>query len=145
MTPRTRWILRGIALAALAGLAVSSLSLVHHYGREQTSYCDLGASFNCDIVNRSIYSSVLGIPVALIGMLGYLGMLGLATIYRTQAETPVMLLTASVAGLGFALYLTYIEKFVLATWCILCLSSLAAISAIAILSVLLVVRERRRA
>ena len=60
MTPRTRWILRGIALAALAGLAVSSLSLVHHYGREQTAYCDLGASFNCDIVNRSIYSSVLG-------------------------------------------------------------------------------------
>jgi vitamin-K-epoxide reductase (warfarin-sensitive) len=145
MTPRTRWILRGIALAALAGLAVSSVSLVHHYGREQTPYCDLGASFNCDIVNRSIYSSVLGIPVALIGIVGYLGMLGLATVYRTQAETPVMLLAASVAGLGFALYLTYIEKFVLATWCILCLSSLAAISAIAILSVSLVVRDRRRA
>jgi uncharacterized membrane protein len=145
MTPRTRWILRGIAVAALAGLAVSSVSLVHHYGREHTSYCDLGASFNCDLVNRSIYSSVLGIPVALIGVLGYLAMFGLATVYRTKAETPVMLLAASVAGLGFALYLTYIEKFVLATWCILCLSSLAAISAIAILSVWLVVEDRRRA
>jgi uncharacterized membrane protein len=145
MTPRARWILRGIALAALAGLAVSSLSLVHHWGREHTSYCDLGASFNCDIVNRSIYSSVLGIPVALIGILGYLGLLGLATVYRSQAETPVMLLAGSVAGLGFALYLTYIEKFVLATWCILCLSSLAAISAIAILSGALVVADRRRA
>jgi uncharacterized membrane protein len=144
MTPRARWILPGIALAAVAGLAVSSVSLIHHYGREQTSYCDLGASFNCDIVNRSIYSSVLGVPVALIGILGYLGMLGLATVYRTKAGTPVMLLTASVAGLGFALYLTYIEKFVLATWCILCLSSLAAISAIAILSVSLIVADRRR-
>jgi uncharacterized membrane protein len=145
MTPRARWILLGIALAAVAGLAVSSVSLVHHYGREQTSYCDLGASFNCDIVNRSIYSSVMGIPVALIGILGYLGLLGLATVYRTRAETPVMLLTGSVAGLGFALYLTYIEKFVLATWCILCLSSLAAISAVAILSLALVVADRRRA
>lgn len=145
MTPRARWILLGIALAAVAGLAVSSVSLVHHYGRERTSYCDLDASFNCDIVNRSIYSSVMGIPVALIGILGYLGLLGLATVYRTKAETPVMLLTGSVAGLGFALYLTYIEKFVLATWCILCLSSLAAISAIAILSVALVVGDRRRA
>ena len=84
MTPRARWILRGIALVALAGLAVSSVSLVHHYGREQTSYCDLGASFNCDIVNRSVYSAVLGIPVALIGILGYLGLLGLATVYRTR-------------------------------------------------------------
>jgi vitamin-K-epoxide reductase (warfarin-sensitive) len=144
MTPRARWILPGIALAAVAGLAVSSLSLVDHYGREQTSYCDLSASLNCDIVNRSIYSSVMGIPVALIGILGYLGLLSLATVYRSQAETPVMLLTGSVAGLGFALYLTYIEKFVLATWCILCLSSLAAISAIAILSGALVVADRRR-
>jgi len=92
-----------------------------------------------------MYSAVMGIPVALIGIFGYLGLLGLATLYRTKAETPVMLLTGSVAGLGFALYLTYIEKFVLATWCILCLSSLAAISAIAILSVALVVADRRRA
>jgi vitamin-K-epoxide reductase (warfarin-sensitive) len=145
MTPQARWILSGIALLAAAGLVVSSVSLVHHYGREQTSYCDLGASFNCDIVNRSTYSSVMGIPVALIGILGYLGLFGLATVYRTRAETPGMLLTGSVAGLGFALYLTYIEKFVLATWCILCLSSLAAISAITILSVALVVRDRPRA
>jgi vitamin-K-epoxide reductase (warfarin-sensitive) len=145
MTPPARRILLGIALVAVAGLAVSSVSLVQHYGREQTSYCDLGASFNCDIVNRSMYSAVLGIPVALIGILGYLGLLGLATVYRTKTETPVMLLTGSVAGLGFALYLTYIEKFVLATWCILCLCSLAAISAIAILSMALVVADRRRA
>jgi uncharacterized membrane protein len=145
MTPRARWILPGIALLAAAGLAVSSLSLVHHYGRDPTSYCDLGASFNCDIVNRSTYSSVMGIPVALIGILGYLGLFGLATVYRTRAETPLLLLTGSVAGLGFALYLTYIEKFVLATWCILCLSSLAAIAAIAILSLALVVRDRPRA
>jgi uncharacterized membrane protein len=143
MTPPARWLLRGIALVAVAGLAVSSLSLVQHYGRGPTSYCDWGASFICDIVNRSVYSAVMGIPVALIGMLGYLGLLGLATVYRSQAETPLMLLTGSLAGLGCALYLTYIERFVLATWCILCLSSLAAISAIAILSVALLDAGRR--
>ena len=42
-----------------------------------------------------------------------------------------MLAMASLAGLGFALYLTYIEGFVLAAWCILCLSSLALIFCIA--------------
>jgi len=41
----------------------------------------------------------------------------LATIYRDKAETPILLLIASTSGLGFALYLTYIEKFVLAAWC----------------------------
>jgi len=134
-----------IALLALAGMAVSSVSLHHHYGTSATSYCDFGANFNCDIVNRSTYSTVLGIPDALIGILGYGTLLALATLYRRKAETPVLLLIASVAGLGFALYLTYIEAFVLATWCILCLSSLTLIFTITVLSAFLVAKSRRRA
>jgi len=116
-----------IALVAGAGVAVCSVSLYHHFGTSKTSFCNFGESFNCDIVNRSPYSTVLGVPVALIGILGYLLILALATVDRDKAETPVMLLVASVGGLGFALYLTYIEKFVLQSWCILCLSSLVLI------------------
>src|SRR5580692_8956544 len=127
MNSAVRRVFQLIALLALAGIVVSSVSLHHHYGTSRTNYCDFGASFNCDIVNRSIYSTVLGIPDALIGILGYGLLLALATFYRTKTETPLMLLIASTAGLSFALYLTYIEKFVLATWCILCLSSLTLI------------------
>jgi uncharacterized membrane protein len=134
MTSTARRIFQLIALLALAGVVVSSVSLHHHYGTSQTNYCDFGVSFNCDIVNRSVYSTVLGIPDALIGIFGYGLILALATRYRTKAETPLMLLIASTAGLGFALYLTYIEKFVLATWCILCLSSLTLIALITSLS-----------
>jgi uncharacterized membrane protein len=142
---KARWILFGIALLSVAGIAVSAVSLHHHYQKDETSYCDFGQSFNCDIVNRSIYSEVMGIPVAGIGIAGYLALLVLATMLRARAETPALLLLGSLAGLGFALYLTYIEKFVLATWCILCLSSLALISGIAILSVVLTVQGRKRA
>jgi len=145
MTSTARRIFLAIAVLALAGIVVSSVSLHHHYGTSKTNYCDFGESFNCDIVNRSIYSTVLGIPDALIGILGYAALLALASLYRTKAETPAMLLIASVAGLGFALYLTYIEGFVLATWCILCLSSLTLIFAIAVLSLVLVVHGMRRA
>lgn len=134
-----------IAVLALAGIAVSSVSLYHHYGTSKTNYCDFGENFNCDIVNRSTYSTVLGIPDALIGILGYGALLALATLYRRKAETPVMLLMASVVGLGFALYLTYIEAFVLATWCILCLSSLTVIFLIAVLSAYLATTPIRRA
>jgi len=81
-----------------------------------------------------VYSSLFGIPVALIGIVGYLALLGLATVWGKREETPRMLLLASLAGLGFALYLTYIEGFVLATWCILCLTSLTLILTIAVLS-----------
>src|SRR5206468_2515893 len=132
-----------IALIAAAGVVVSSISFYHHFGTSKTSFCSFGESFNCDIVNRSTYSTVLGVPVALIGILGYLLILALATVYRDKAETPVMLLIASVGGLGFALYLTYIEKFVLQAWCVLCLSSLALILGEVVLGGILSVKSFR--
>lgn len=145
-TPRfTRRILLTIALLASGGVLVSSASLYHHYGTSATSYCDIGENFNCDIVNRSTYSTIAGFPVATIGILGYLATLLLATVYRSKPEVPAMLAVASLAGLAFALYLTYIEGFVLAAWCVLCLSSLALIFGIAVLSSTLWMRGAGRA
>jgi vitamin-K-epoxide reductase (warfarin-sensitive) len=130
-----------IALLSCAGMGVSAVSLYHHYGTSKSSFCDFGNSFNCDMVNRSIYSSIAGIPVALIGMVGYAVLLLLSTVYQGKAETPVLLLLASLAGLGFALYLTYVEAFVLAVWCVLCLCSFALIILIAGLSASLVLKR----
>ena len=125
-----------MATLATAGVLVSSFSLYHHFSKSKTSFCDIGQSFNCDLVNRSQYSTVLGVPVALIGILGYLLLLALATVYRRKAETPVMLAIAALFGLGFALYLTYLEAFLIGTWCILCLTSLALITSISVLAAL---------
>jgi uncharacterized membrane protein len=128
VTALTRRLMNLVALLAVCGIAVSSVSLQHHYATSKTAYCDIGQTFNCDIVNRSEYSSIFGIPVALIGMLGYAALAGLALAYRERRETPAMLFGAAAAGLAFALYLTYIEGRVLGVWCILCLSSLALIA-----------------
>jgi len=132
---RTSRIYPAIALLAFAGILVSSISLYHHFSKSKTSFCDIGQSFNCDLVNRSEYSMFHGIPVALLGILGYLLILALATVYREKAETPFILAGTTLAGLGFALYLTYIEAFVLHAWCILCLSSLALVAIASTLSV----------
>jgi vitamin-K-epoxide reductase (warfarin-sensitive) len=123
-----------IAVLAVAGIAVSAVSLERHYAKSATTFCDLGERFNCDIVNRSEYSRVMGIPVAGIGVVGYGVLLGLATVWRSRVGTPLRLLVAALAGLGFALYLTYVEGYVLETWCILCLSSLGLIAGIAVLA-----------
>jgi len=122
---------------------VSSVSLKNHYATSKTEFCDIGNSFNCDIVNRSEYSEILGIPVALIGMVGYAAVLGLATVYRERRETPSLIFAGAAAGLAFALYLTYIEGRVLGVWCIMCLSSLALISGIAVVSGVLWFRSRQ--
>ena len=42
----TKGIFLLIAVLAVAGTVVSSVSLYHHYGTSQTSYCDFGESFN---------------------------------------------------------------------------------------------------
>ena len=131
---RNRFLFLTVAILAVAGVAVSAVSLERHYAKSATAFCDFGERFNCDIVNRSEYSRVMGIPVAGIGMVGYGVLLILATVYRSRAETPLRLLVAAIGGLGFALYLTYVEAYVLETWCILCLSSLGMIAGIAVLA-----------
>ncbi len=141
LTPR---LMNLVAILAVCGIAVSSVSLQHHYATSKTAYCDIGETFNCDIVNRSEYSSILGIPVALIGMLGYAALTALATVYRERRETPIMLLSAAAAGLAFALYLTYIEARVLGVWCILCLSSLVLIATTTILAAMIWWRGSRQ-
>jgi len=145
MTPLRRKLSLAVALLSLAGIVVSSVSLYQHVSSSKTSYCDFGESFNCDIVNRSTYSTVAGIPVALIGIFGYLTLLTLTTVFRIKPETPAILFVLSLAGLAFAIYLTYIEAVVLATWCILCLSSLAVIFTITVLSSFLMLHTRRGA
>jgi vitamin-K-epoxide reductase (warfarin-sensitive) len=133
-TVHNRGLFVAIAVLAVAGIVVSAISLQRHYAKSATAFCDVGEKFNCDIVNRSEHSAVMGIPVAGIGIAGYAALLALVTIYRSRAETPTRLLAAAVAGLAFALYLTYVEGYVLETWCILCLSSLALIAMITILA-----------
>jgi uncharacterized membrane protein len=143
MNPRLQRLFSLVAILAVGGIVVSSVSLKHHYATSKTEFCDIGNTFNCDIVNRSEYSEILGIPVALIGMVGYAAILGLATVYRERRETTALIFAGASAGLAFALYLTYIEGRVLGVWCIMCLSSLALISGIAAMSGVLWFRSRQ--
>lgn len=131
-----------VAILAIAGIVISSVSLQRHYAKSASQFCDIGEKFNCDIVNRSEYSTLMGIPVAGIGVAGYAFLLALATAYRSRVETPLRLLLASSGGLAFALYLTYVEGYILDTWCLLCLSSLTMIVVITLLAALVKLRAR---
>jgi uncharacterized membrane protein len=122
-----------LSLLCIAGTVLSALSTNNHYTTSTTSYCSLDATFNCDIVNRSVYSTLWGVPVALIGLAGYIVLL-LLTIVRLNITSRRLRFLFALGGLGFALYLTYIEDQVLHTWCLLCLGSLAAILSITVLS-----------
>ena len=117
-----------LAILALSGMAVSSLALREHY-RTDTSPCSINERWDCGIVNHSPYAMLGEIPVAVIGIAGYLllGVLALRRAYRS-------LLAAALLGLAFSLHLAHIEAHVLGVWCIYCVASLGVISAISLLA-----------
>ncbi len=119
-----RWIL---VVLALVGIATSGLALREHY-RTDTSPCSINERWDCGIVNHSPFAVLGGIPVAEIGIAGYLllGALALKKAFR-------LMLAAALGGLGFSLYLTRIEASVLGVWCIYCVISLGVISQMSLL------------
>jgi vitamin-K-epoxide reductase (warfarin-sensitive) len=117
-----------LVLLTVIGIVVSALALREHYRTEGFAPCDINERWDCGIVNQSPYAVLWGIPVAAIGIAGYLlmGALALKRAYR-------LLLAATLAGLGFSLYLAHIEKDILGVWCIYCVISLGVISLMSLL------------
>ncbi|HWW14066.1 MAG TPA: vitamin K epoxide reductase family protein [Candidatus Dormibacteraeota bacterium] len=121
----------GLILLATLGIVVSALALREHYRTEGDSPCSINERWDCGIVNHSPYAMVpgTGIPVAVLGIAGYLLMAALAWRRAWRA-----LLAAALAGLAFSLYLAHIEAHVLGVWCIYCVISLGIISLISFLA-----------
>jgi len=137
------WLLILICLLAVVGLVLSTMSLVAHYKKSPTEYCDLGDNFNCDIVNRSPWSEIAHVPVAGIGVAGYVFLFVMSWMAARRPQAAVFMLLAALCGLAFAIRLTYIEAYKLEVWCVLCLGSLVVISLITILSAARVITARR--
>jgi uncharacterized membrane protein len=80
-------------------------------------------------VNHSPFAELAGVPVAAIGIAGYLVIGGLA-FWRQRA----LVFLCALAGMGFALRLTFIEEFALGVWCLYCVISQVVIALITLLS-----------
>ncbi|MGD1063774.1 MAG: vitamin K epoxide reductase family protein [Terracidiphilus sp.] len=118
-----------IACLSLAGVLVSSLALRVHYSTA-TEPCSINEHWDCGIVNHSSYSVVFGVPVAAVGICGYL-LLGILALTRRR----FLLLFAALIGLGFALHLSGVERNILSVWCLYCVISQGIIALITLLSV----------
>ncbi len=127
-----------IVFLALVGIVVASLALREHY-RVGTSPCSINDRWDCGTVNHSPYAVLGKIPVAIIGIGGYV-LLGVLAAVRARK----FLIVAAVIGLAFSLYLTRIEAYVLEVWCIYCVASLAVITLITASSAVDLVMNRNR-
>jgi len=116
-----------IAVLALAGVVVSALALHVHYSTGP-EICSINERWDCGIVNHSPFAEIEHVPVAVMGIAGYLMMAGLA-FWRQR----YLLLLVAIAGMGFALRLTFIEELVLQVYCVYCVISQGLIALITLL------------
>ena len=117
------------ALLALAGLFLSLYLTLWHYGFMGALQCGTGG---CEVVQTSRWATVAGLPVAAVGVGGYLVLLVIAMVgvqerWAVRREPTVWLVALSGIGVVFTAYLTYLEAFVIDAWCRWCLGSAAII------------------
>lgn len=127
-------------LLALIGVAISLYSFLHNQGFASGEFCHINDSFDCDVVNKGPYSTIVGIPVSIIGVIGYAFIaLGAFLKWRSPHDRSLnlFLLLATIGGFLFSLYLSGLEAFVLDAWCLVCLTSQVNIILLMILAAIL--------
>ena len=132
-----------LAVLAALGIMVSSLALRVHYSTG-VEPCDINARWDCGVVNHSRFAvvnlgPVHGLPVAAVGIAGYAVLLVLAL-----AGARKLLLLSAGLGLGYALYLTHIERDLLQVWCLYCVFWLGLIGLIRVVGAGWVMLGRKR-
>jgi uncharacterized membrane protein len=120
---------------AVVGLGVAGyLTYVHYAGLHPVCV----SSGGCETVQSSHYAKLAGIPVPVLGLLGYAGILGSLLI---RGDTGRMATAGlAIVGFGFSLYLTYLELFVIKAICQWCVGSAVIMTALAILAVVRLLR-----
>src|SRR3989344_3467526 len=108
-----------LVVLSLLGVLIMGYLLSLHFSEEGGSFCNLGEGLSCDIVNKSIYSTIMGIPMSLLGLLYFIAVF-VGVIKSYDDKTLRIIALATVAFLGPSLYLTIIELTVIKSICVFC-------------------------
>jgi uncharacterized membrane protein len=119
-----------ILVIALIGVAIATYLVYIHYAGIKP-ICAAGNG-GCERVQTSAYSKLAGIPVAVLGLAGYLGILASLAIPRDTGRLAGAAIALS--GFGFSLYLTYREIFTIKAICQWCVGSAVLMTALAVLT-----------
>src|SRR3989344_5283247 len=101
---------KAFLITAFIGMLLSVYAIPLHFANDGSSLCDIGETLSCDKVNKSQWSTFVGVPVAFLGLIAY---------------AVVFLLVITVIMFAFQAYLTITEIFFIHAYCIVCLGSQA--------------------
>jgi uncharacterized membrane protein len=114
-------LIRVMIVLAVLGLADASFLTILHYGHIKVP-CTSSRN-SCQTVQTSKYSTIGGVPVALLGLIGYIGIVG-SLVVREREWTRLATLALTLFGFGFSAFLTWQETFTIpghpiyCEWCV---------------------------
>jgi uncharacterized membrane protein len=127
------WVRRAVIVLSLIGVGIAGyLTWVHYAGLEVVC---LAGGGGCEKVQSSDYAELAGIPVALLGLLGYIGILG-STLFLPDETGRLCSAFLALVGFGFSMYLTWAELFRIHAICQWCVGSAVLMTALAVLTLI---------
>ncbi len=125
-----------ILVLALIGVGVAGyLTYVHYEGLKVLCL----SSGGCETVQASRYAKLDGVPVAVLGLAGYVGILASLAVRGEMGR--VAGFAVALIGFGFSMYLTYRELFTIKAICQWCVSSAVLMTLLAVLTAIRAVRD----
>jgi len=124
-----------IITLALAGVFIMGYLTYLHYAPTPIggSVCNIGEGLSCDVVNKSAYSEIFGIPMSVLGI-AYFTLVTVLAIWRYSAPTLSFIALFLIVLLGPSLYLSIISKTVLKNMCLFCEASKVIMVVLVLLS-----------
>lgn len=135
-----------VSILAVIGLLNAGYLLWQHYAPSGSAFCNISPTLSCDVVNKSTFAEILGFPVSGLGLLGNAFFLALGITLTRPSRDPriaFLLLASAIPAMGFSLYLTGVEAFLLGVYCPLCLLSQVQVTTILGLASAAAIKEWR--
>ncbi len=137
-----KWFYRTMIVLAVIGLLVATYMTIYKWTNNDAMCLGSG---DCSTVNASRYADVNGIPVALIGVLGYAAILGML-LFENRADflrqnSTLLTFGLALTGFLFTVWLIYAEIFLIKAFCPFCVTSQVAMTIIFILSIIRLARQ----
>lgn len=115
----------GTTVAGALG-SLASLYLARQHANPGDSICNIGETFNCDLVNTSAYSELLGIPIAILGAAFYVAVTTVGSMALSDEEkypnAPVLVTLFSAPAVLYGVFLAWASTQV-GAWCLFCIST----------------------
>ena len=127
---------RAVAVLSLIGIGIAGYLTWVHYGHLKI-VCLAGGG-GCEKVQSSSYAELAGVPVAVLGLAGYVAILASLALPEEQGAVAAAFL--SLVGFGFSAYLTWAELFRIHAICQWCVASACVMTALMVVSIVRVLR-----